>query len=304
MLKDILPLKIYTALTLKSSMMEINEVRLRVGKPISVLCNTKQYFLGEQGLCNNPNQAIFATRDMLTDIVFKASDFSIYSINEQLKQGFITVKGGVRIGVCGTVVKDEKIKTINEFSSLCIRLPHLIKNASLPIFNHVVNNGKLNNVLIIAPPGGGKTTMLRDIVYQLSYHGYPFNIFIADERGEITAGVDGFNLGNFYDSLCFLSKSESILLGLRGMSPDIIVTDELGAREDFYALKCAINSGVKVIATVHASSIDELKNKSEFAELLEEKCFDRFVVLSKENGVGTIEGVYKDNLTKIYGGSL
>ena len=147
--------------------------------------------------------------------------------------------------------------------------------------------------------------MLRDIIFQLSNHNYPLNVFIADERGEITGGQNsGLNLGYFCDSVSFLNKKDSFLLGIRSMSPDVVVCDELGNNQDFDAVEYAVNCGTAVIATVHANGIDELKNKPEFKRLLENKYFKNYVVLSKANGAGTIEGVYKDNLSKVYGACL
>ena len=305
MLKDFLPEWLYNSLTKSFSENEINELRIRANKPITFLCNTKTYFLGENGAVGSPNQAVFGNYEMLQDIIFKASNFSVYSVNEQIKQGYIMVDGGIRIGLSGEVVYDEEVKTIKDFSSICIRIPHLIKNVSLGIFNHILNDGNLNNTLIISPPGAGKTTMLRDIVYQFSNHNYPYNIFIADERGEITGGKNSnLNLGYFNDSICFLNKSDAMMLGIRSMSPNIVVTDELGSYKDFEAVEYAINSGVAVIATMHAGSLDELKNKIEFKRFIENKYFKRYIVLSNSRGVGTIEGVYKENFTKIYGGTL
>lgn len=305
MLKDFLPEFLYTAIIKKNSECEINEIRIRANKPITILCNTKSYFVGENGACNSHNQSLFGTYDLIRDIIFKASNYSIYAVNEQIKKGYLTLNDGIRIGLSGEVVNDGEIRTIKNFSSICIRIPHVIKNVSLSIFNHVLNDGNLNNTLIISPPGAGKTTMLRDIIYQFSNHNYPYNVFIADERGEITGGEkSNINLGYFTDSVTFLNKADSMLLGIRSMSPDIIATDELGASEDFNAIEYAINSGVNVIATMHAGSLDELKNKPEFKRFIDNKYFKRYIVLSKANGIGTIEGVYRENFTKIYGGTV
>lgn len=305
MLKDFLPEWLYNALIKSKSETEINEIRIRTNKPITFLCNTKTYFLGENGAVSSPNLAYIASYELIADIVFKASNYSVYAVNEQIKKGYIMVDGGIRIGLVGEVVYDGEIKTINNFSSICIRIPHAIKNVSLPIFNHILNDGNLQNTLIISPPGAGKTTLVRDIIYQFSNHNYPYSVFIADERGEITGGKNSnINLGYFYDSVCFLNKKDSLLLGIRSMNPNIVVTDELGGIEDFNAIEYAINSGICVIATIHASCLEELKNKPELKQFLEKKYFKKYVVLSKERGVGTIEGVYRENFTKIYGGTL
>lgn len=305
MLSDFLPSGIYNALIIKNSEHEINEIHIRANKPITYVCNTKTYFLSETGACSSPSQAIYGSYELIQDIIFKASDYSIYSVNEQLKQGYIIVSGGIRIGVCGDVVIDGKVKTLKNFTSICIRVPHLIKNVALPIFNQILNDGNLNNTLIISPPGAGKTTMIRDIVYQFSFHNYPYNVFISDERGEITGGVDSnINLGYFCDSISFLNKKDSLVLGIRSMSPQIVICDELGGTDDYEALEYAINSGICVVATIHAKGVDDLKNKPEFKRFLENKYFKRYVVLSKANGAGTIEGVYNDNFSRIYGAGV
>ena len=302
MLKDFLPYEIYNSLILKCSELEVNEIHIRDKMPITVVVNCKTYFLSPNGICSGYNQAIYASSNLIEDIIFKASNYSIYSVNEQICNGYLMVDGGIRIGICGEVVSDGAIKTMKNFSSLCIRIPHLVKNASLPIFNQILNGGNLNNSLIISPPGAGKTTLLRDIIYQFSNHSYPYNIFIADERGEIVGGKgSGLNLGNFYDYVSFLNKKDSLIMGIRSMSPQIVVTDELGAEQDFEAVEMAINCGVCVIASMHAKDITEVKNKQCFKSMLQNKYFKRYIVLSKQNGAGTIEGVYDENMNRIYG---
>ena len=297
MLKDI-----YQAVLKKCSFEEITEIRLRVKKPICVVCNTKTYFLSDDGICNSINQAIMCSKEMIEKIIFRATDFSLYAANEQLKKGYIMVGGGVRLGVCGEIVFDGEIKTIRNFSSICIRIPHAIKNVALKMFKHICESGEVNNTLIVSAPGAGKTTMLRDILYQFSNHNYPYTIFVADERGEISGGADsGIDLGLFCDVVCFLNKKDAIMHGIRSNSPNIIATDELGGLEDFNAIEYAINCGVNIIATIHAKDIEELKYKPEFKNFVNNKYFNRYIVLNKDGGVGNIEGVYNKDFQRIYG---
>lgn len=305
MLKDFLPNEIYDAINKRCNEYEINEIRIRCNKPITIISNTKTYFLSSEGITANISQAFYGSSELLQDIVFRASNYSIYAVNEQIKKGYIIVDGGIRLGLCGEVVFDNGVKTIKNFTSICIRIPHEIKNASLPIFNQVLNNGNLNNTLIISPPGAGKTTLLRDLIFQFSNHNYPYNIFIADERGELTGGANSkLNLGNFCDSVSFLNKKNAFLLGIRSMSPDIIATDELGGEGDAEAVMFAMNCGITMLATIHAEGIQDLMSKAEFKPLLQGKYFNRYIVLTKSGGVGTIEGVYRENFERIYGGAI
>lgn len=299
MLGKILPPQIFNAIDQHISMAQLNEIRLRVNQPIVVYLGGQPYYLGEKGITSNLQKALHVTKQEIEEVVFSASGFSIYSVNEQIKKGFLVTSGGIRIGLGGDVVKENgNIRTITNFSSLNIRIPHQVEDCSLDAFDKIVSDLTIKNTLVISPPGAGKTTFIRDFVYQLSKQNYCLNILVLDERGEISGGGE-LKLGAFADVISFTSKIEGFEQGIRSMSPSLIVTDELGAEEDIKALKYAMNCGVSVLATVHASSLEEIKQKEGFKELLDNKYFSRFVLLSSKQGPGTIEGVYNQNFSKI-----
>lgn len=186
---------------------------------------------------------------------------------------------------------------------MVIRIPHKIKNCSLSAYKHILKENKLYNTLVISPPGAGKTTFLRDFIYQLSIRNICLNVLVLDERGELAAVNErGKSIleSNFTDVLSFISKSAGFLYGIRSLNPDLIICDEIGEKEDADALRYASNCGVAVMASIHAESIDELKNKEDFKEIISEKIFERYVVLSKRNGPGTYENIYDENFNSVY----
>ena len=233
-----------------------------------------------------------------------ASNESLYTINDQLINGFVTVKGGIRIGVAGDVVtNNNEIKTIKNIKSLNIRIPHFVKNCSLNLFNILCDSNKVKNTLIISPPGAGKTTFLRDFAYQISKHINNLNILVVDERNEISGTTDideGIVLGDSVDVYTNCTKSYAFSNGIRSMKPDVIITDEINLHQDLNAIQSAITSGVCVVASIHAKDINDLNLKSEFNDIIKNKMFQRFVVLSEKSGPGTVEGVYNENLVCIY----
>lgn len=299
MLDKILPYNIYSVIESRIDMKNLNEIRLRANQPVVVFIGGQPYFLSDYGLTTTFEKAIILKKEEIEDVVFKASGNSIYSVNEQIKKGFLVVEGGIRIGVCGNVmIENEQVRTITDFSSLNIRIPHEIKNCSLSAFSSIVDEFGVNNTLILSPPGCGKTTFIRDFVWQLSQNNFCLNVLVLDERGEIS-GMGEMNLGKFCDVLSYTNKQQGFMQGIRSMSPNLIVTDELGGEDDIDALCYAMNCGVSVIATIHANSISQLKQKQGFKKLLDDKYFSRFVVLSSRQGPGTLEGVYNENLTRI-----
>lgn len=302
MLEKILPTNMLISLS-KINFNKLNEIRIRLNKPICVLYANKLSFLTDEGLSESEEDALIASKNLIESIILKASNYSIYSINEDIKRGFITLSSGIRIGVCGLVVAENcEVKTIKDFSSLNIRVPHEVKNCSLNVFNYLFCENELQNTLVLSSPCGGKTTFIRDICYQISCKCKPMNILILDERNEITAVSEGnptMNVGKFTDVYLYGNKKMGFENGIRSMSPELIVTDEISNREDLDSLQLAFNSGVKLLATTHSKNIDELKEKSLFSEMIRKKVFKRYVVLSRKNGAGTIEGVFDENLTRI-----
>ena len=299
MLDKILPNDIFQILKDKVNINSINEIRLRADKPIVLSIGGQRIFLGQNGVTGNLNDALKVSKITIEDIIFRASECSIYSVNEQIKRGFIVTEGGIRLGLGGDLIEENNvIKTMTNFSSINIRIPHEIKNCSLPVFNFLLENGHIHNTLIISPPGAGKTTFLRDFIVQLSDRNYAYNVLVLDERGELDIKREGC-LGNFVDKISFAKKSIGFENGIRALSPNLIVTDEIGKEDDINAIIYAVNCGVNIMASIHCDNIDNLLHKPYFNKLIEDKTFTRFVLLSMRNGPGTIEGVYNENFARL-----
>ena len=303
MLANILPEDILLA-TNNISLKNINEIRLRVGKPIMVNIRGKNFYLSNYGASSDYSNALICDKSQIDKVLSVASNESLYTINDQLINGFVTVKGGIRIGVAGDVVtNNNEIKTIKNIKSLNIRIPHFVKNCSLNLFNILCDSNKVKNTLIISPPGACKTTFLRDFAYQISKHINNLNILVVDERNEISGTTDideGIVLGDSVDVYTNCTKSYAFSNGIRSMKPDVIITDEINLHQDLNAIQSAITSGVCVVASIHAKDINDLNLKSEFNDIIKNKMFQRFVVLSEKSGPGTVEGVYNENLVCIY----
>lgn len=304
-LKKILSELLYNIIG-KLDFSKLYEIRLRNGQPITINYNNNIYFIGESGLTNQEDRALTADKEDISQIINNASNYSLYAINDQLKQGYISAYGGIRIGVVGEIVDENaSIITVKNFNGINIRIPHEVKGCSLNILPYLFNQNEFLNTLIVSSPGAGKTTFLRDICYQISNHNMPFNILILDERNEIASCYDGkntLNVGKFTDVITGGNKKVGFLNGIRSMSPDIICTDELGNIEDYNSINMAHTCGVKLLASIHASSVFELNYKQGFKEIMKDKIFKRFILLTNKPNKGTIVGVFDENLKMIYSG--
>lgn len=272
---------------------EAREIRLSAGKPLSVYFSDGCYYLNQRGnLTRIPNGAVKVSRADIDEAVELASKSSVYSVKDEIKNGFLTISGGHRVGIAGTAVSENGgIEFLRDISSLNYRLASEVIGAADKVIEKITDGRTVKSTLIISPPGAGKTTMLRDIARQLSYRG--FRVSIADERREIAAMCEGkspFDLGFSTDVLEGAPKDKGMNILLRSMSPDVIMTDEIGRAEDIAAMEKVINSGVKIITTVHGENRNQLFNRRDLREVC--RYFDVFLTLSKRKGAGTIEEVY------------
>lgn len=276
---DFLPTRLKTAFN-SVNLQHVYEIRLRAEKPITVNLQGDYVFLTEHGLSSKPNFALIATSEEIECAVLSAGNYSVYSVQEQLKQGFITAKNGVRIGLSGHYVfENGHPVTVRNFTSLCIRIPHEILGCAERLYREAFQDG-LHHLLIGGPPGQGKTTLLRDLC-RLICQKKQKNILICDERGEIASG----DVGDFSDIFSFADKKIALEMGVRAMHPDIIVTDELAAG-DLPSVARAVSSGVIVIASIHVGNFEEIS--VEYRRL-----FQRIAILDGEK-VGSIKAIYKD----------
>ena len=271
------------------------EVRFRSLKPLIIVKNGAEYTITcQKKLTRDISKGYIVLQTDISAILDLISGRSMYAFSDELKEGFITINGGHRVGVSGKVISSGgEIRAIKHFNSLNIRLSHQIIGCADPVMRSITSEQKALHTMIISPPACGKTTLLRDIIRQLSNDGQ--TVAIVDERSEVAGcvfGVPQNDVGIRTDVLDGCKKAEGMLMLLRSMSPKVIAVDEIGKNEDVHAIEDIINAGVTIICTVHGKSIEDIKKKPVLRELIEKGIFKRFIVLKKP---GEIEGIYTDN---------
>jgi len=267
----------------KINLTKVIEIRVRVNRPVILKDRENEYIPLRSG------KEYVATKEEIGRIFESICGNSIYAFEEEISNGFITIYGGHRVGISGKpLYRDGKIYSIKDISGLNIRIARQIKGVANDLIPKIKIGGEFVNTLIISPPGLGKTTLLRDLVRQISDAGY--NISLVDERSEIAGcflGVPQNDIGLRTDVMDLAKKSDGIKLMVRSMRPDFVATDEIGTDDDAEAIEYALNSGVKILATAHGDKIEDLYKSKKMRALLQCDVFKKTVLLSK-NGIEVI----------------
>ncbi|MDZ5471045.1 stage III sporulation protein AA (plasmid) [Bacillus sp. 31A1R] len=261
----------------------MEEIRIRINRPIEVTVKGIPRFLSY----------IVQPEDAL-QLLNKISHFSIYTLEEELKRGYVTISGGHRVGLAGKVILENgQVKAIRDVSSFNIRIAREKVGIAEKLVPLLFEEGWLHT-MIIGPPQTGKTTLLRDLARIISdggEDGLPYKVGIVDERSEIAGSVNGvpqLTFGPRIDVLDACPKAEGMMMMIRSMSPDVLVVDEIGRKEDSDAIMEAVNAGIKLFMTTHGNSFDEVKKRPSLRPLIEMGIFQRYIELGRSEGPGTI----------------
>lgn len=274
---------------------DLEEIRIRAGQPIELAYSGKTRYLtdmdGEMCACvresvQNARACYRITGADIAEMLSYISEYSLYAYQEELRQGYITIEGGHRVGIAGEIAKDrEGITGIKYISFMNIRVAHEKKGCAEKILPFLKDGESIYNTLLVSKPGAGKTTCLRDCIRSLSNgkEGWEgMKICVVDERSEIAAchlGIPQNDMGIRTDVLSGCGKSEGMMLMLRSMSPQIIAVDELGGKKDFQAVEQAACSGVRILGTVHADTVEELWEKAYLKKWMKRGIFERFILI-------------------------
>lgn len=278
---------------------QLQEIRLRANAPLLIQYGGEEYFLTEAGgRKRTPEEAWRVTQREIQETMEFVGKYSLYAYEDELKQGYLTLRGGHRVGIAGKVVLEgDKVRSIRYISCLNVRLSHQMKGCADQVLPYVYDRTGVRHTLIISPPRCGKTTLLRDMVRQISngsrgLRGY--TVGVVDERSEICGcylGVPTNDVGIRTDVMDACPKAEGMMMLVRSMAPEVIAVDEIGRYEDIHALETALFCGCRLIATVHGNSLSDIQSKPLFQRLMEEQIFERYIILYHGEQIGMIRQI-------------
>ena len=263
----------------------LEEIRLRAGRQVILDFGKKNgQFVTDY----------IVTSGQIMEALEYISTFSLYAYEDDIRQGFITIKGGHRVGIAGKVVLENgRIKTISHISSINIRVSRQVIGCGDDVMRFIIDNENIHNTLIISPPGVGKTTILRDILRLISDE-LKLKVSIVDERSEIAScykGIPGNDVGIRTDIYDCCPKVEGIMLMIRAMSPQVLAVDEIGGKEDLDALARAVHAGIRLVATVHGQGIDDIQEGL--------RIFKRYICLENHVAAGRSIRIYDENFMQL-----
>ena len=265
----------------------LQEIRLRAGRPLAIVERGREVFLtGDGARTREAGAAWRVTAQELRETMEFVGEYSLYAYEDELRQGYLTIRGGHRVGVAGrTVLDGDKVKSVRYISCVNVRLSHEVPGCADPVLPYLWGDEGLLHTLIISPPRCGKATLLRDMVRQISdgsraRRGYTGGV--VDERSEICGcfmGIPENDVGIRTDVMDACPKAEGMMMLVRSMAPEVIAVDEIGRYEDIDAIETVLYSGCRLIATVHGSSLSDIQAKPLFQRLAQEQVFERYVIL-------------------------
>lgn len=286
----------------EETMEDLEEIRAGQERPLMLYRGGQGYFLQRNGVLTGDYtpEAVTVSAPEMRQILDMVSEHSLYAMEDELRNGYISLRGGCRVGVAGrAVLENGRIKTFKHINAFNFRIARPVIGAAEKVMPHVRKGNRISHTLVLSPPQMGKTTLIRDMVRKISDgdDGVPgLKVGLIDERSEIAGmyqGVPSFDIGIRTDVLDACPKAEGIILMIRSLSPQVVVSDEIGRIEDIEAIGEALNTGVDVVVTAHARTLEEALKRPILLRALKKDLFERILVLGDSLGVGTLERVYE-----------
>lgn len=272
------------------------EIRLRTGRPLFLCCAGREFFLRRE----DGTPYIVSAQDLKESLEY-ISGYSLYAHEDEIREGYISIQGGHRVGITGKVIlDDDKVMGMKYISCMNVRFAHQILGCADECMRHIRREGTVCHTLIISPPRCGKTTLLRDMIRQISNGNANtpgLIVGVVDERSELAGcwqGIPQNDLGMRTDILDACPKAKGMQMLLRSMSPAVVAVDELGKEEDFRAVESVIHCGCKLLATAHGNSLEDILGQPFFQKLKEMQVFERYIILKKNDVAGQIEEILNE----------